>query len=377
MTHPMNHGGGVGRLEAWNPGRAIASGLDGVAQGALVDIEGGAPALVTALFRDTVELAPLSVVRPPRHAVVRPIGPPVIPAGEDLFGRIIDSLGRPLDGGPPLALEQTTSIFGRDPSVVQPVGGGRLTLGMLAFDLQRWIGRGASLVAVGEAQLAYDVMRHQATEGRICVIATPAVLSRPQITLRCRDLPCIHIAAVSESATAAQWLVPWTAMAIADRLRARGRDVVVLLDDLAACLPHVHRFAARGTGATQLAQLSSRAYAGTRGSASLIARVDAPIIVPDGFDLALDLRPAARGELEAHATKFVQPPIRVANPRILARACFASAWLGTHERAELYAAYCDGIDRARLSEALRIRACLQYLMRVFDSTAQIACLLAL
>ena len=50
------------------PDRAIASGLMRVAQSAVVEIEGGGFALVTALCRDHVELVPLSIIEPVRHA---------------------------------------------------------------------------------------------------------------------------------------------------------------------------------------------------------------------------------------------------------------------------------------------------------------------
>jgi len=93
MSYRKDPGDAMERLEAWGPDRAIASGLQRIAQGAVVDIEGGGRALVTALCRDHVELAPLSIVEPARHAVVHAIGPLVTPAGDDLVGRTVDCLG--------------------------------------------------------------------------------------------------------------------------------------------------------------------------------------------------------------------------------------------------------------------------------------------
>jgi hypothetical protein len=351
----VTHEPTIGSIEAWGPDRATAVGLEGVAQGSLVDIEGSGPALVTALGRDRVALAPLSVVAPRRRATVRAIGPLVTSVGPDI------TRGR------------TAPIFGVDAMLAALPWRGRLTLGTLVFDLQRVIGFGAALLAIGSSELAYHVMRHQAQEGRLCVVATPAVSSPTHIAVRRRDLACVQVTAGREASAAAQWLVPWTAMAIADSLREDGHDVVVLLDRLDAWRPHVRQFPARGAWMTQLAQLASRAYAGRRGSVSLIGRVDHPAATPDGFDAALDLRLAMRGEIEPRPTKLVRPPIRVPDPRILGAACVASAWLREHERAP----WLPPPDAARpiLSRAMRIRAC--HRPDLSDSTEQIACLLAI
>lgn len=100
MSDRNDPGDAMGRIEAWWPDRAIASGLKRIAQGAVVDIEGSGRALVTALCRDHVELAPLSIFEPARYAVVRAIGPLVTPAGDDLVDRTVDGLGEPRDGRP-------------------------------------------------------------------------------------------------------------------------------------------------------------------------------------------------------------------------------------------------------------------------------------
>jgi hypothetical protein len=234
---------------------------------------------------------------------------------------------------------------------------------------------GASLLAVGPSELAHHVMRHQAQEGRICLLAMPAVASPKHIAVRRRDLACIQVTAGLQASAAAQWLVPWTAMAIADSLRKEGCDVVVLLDQVDAWRPHVRQFPERGTWATQLAQLASRAYPGPRGSVSLIGHVDHPAAAPDGFDAVLDLRLAARGEIEPRPTKLVRPPIRVPKPQIFGAACAASAWLREHEQVPWFPPH-DAV-RPSLSKATRVRACLRHRPDLSDSTEQVACLLAI
>jgi hypothetical protein len=102
----------IGSIESWGPDRATAVGLDGVAQGSLVDIEGSGPAVVTMLGRDRVELAQLSVVKPRPRATVRVIGPLVTSVGPELVGRAVDCLGRALDGSPDITGGHTAPIFG-------------------------------------------------------------------------------------------------------------------------------------------------------------------------------------------------------------------------------------------------------------------------
>src|SRR5262245_29881409 len=93
----------TGHLLTWSQDHAQVAGLAAVAFHDLVEIEGCGPALVTALRRDHVDVVPLCTRPPTRGALVRRVGPLVVPAGEDLFGRIVDSLGCPLDDGAPLS----------------------------------------------------------------------------------------------------------------------------------------------------------------------------------------------------------------------------------------------------------------------------------
>src|SRR5437867_64333 len=74
--------------------------IDGLEEASIhdiVDVDGGR-ALITALWRDRVEAVALDHVSFGGAAHTR--GPLAVPAGEALLGRIIDPLGRPLDGGP-------------------------------------------------------------------------------------------------------------------------------------------------------------------------------------------------------------------------------------------------------------------------------------
>ncbi|HWO25571.1 MAG TPA: hypothetical protein VNO30_42820 [Kofleriaceae bacterium] len=381
----------AGRLTAWTAERATASGLSAVAHGALVEIDGAGPALVTALLADRVELAPLSPHPPRLGAEVRVLGPLAVPAGEELIGRAIDGLGRPLDGGGAPACVRVEPVFGRDPVVVPPAWR-RLTLGALVYDLQRVIAVGASLVAVGPEEVWLHVLRHQAAAGRVIVFATPAGTVPAHLGLRRGARParagmpaqepvrCIHVAAERDATPAQQWLVPWTAMAIASSLRAQGRDVVVAIESLDAWQLHARAFPARGSWATQLAQLTARAYARPSGSVSLLARArEVSPACASAFDEILDLSLAVRGELPVIGTKLVRPPLRVASPGLLGQACVLAALLAEHQRiGRAYPSPARGTGPdLELEHARRLRECLRFRTGgTLDSLEQLLGLLA-
>ncbi|MEJ7599909.1 MAG: MYXO-CTERM sorting domain-containing protein [Kofleriaceae bacterium] len=153
-----------GRLVSWTFDRAVATGLDNLAHGTLVDV-GGAAALVTGLLRDSVELMPLSPRPPAIGALVRARGPLVVPAGDDVEGRTIDCLGDPLDASPPLARDVVEPVFGRDPTILGP-GVRRWTLGSLVYDLQQVRPLGASVIATGPREVLHHLLRHQEDDGR-------------------------------------------------------------------------------------------------------------------------------------------------------------------------------------------------------------------
>ena len=380
-----------GRLSGWTIERASASGLGGVEHGALVEIDGSGPALVTALLADRVELAPLAPRTPRLGAEVRACGPLTTPAGEHLIGRIVDCLGRALDGGPEVARDHVAPIFGREP-VVYDRGTRRVTLGALVYDLQHRIRSGMSLLATGPREVLRHVLRHQVSAGRLVVVATPAATSaahlaalraprRPAFVLDPPEEPvrCIHVAAPLEATPAQQWLVPWTAMAIASSLRARGGDVVVAIDHLDAWKAHATTFAARGSWATQLAQLASCAYSRPTGSVTLIAMTsELSATRVSAFDAVLDLSIAVRGEIPLIRTKAMLARICALSVNRLSRICHLSWQLANFEQHGSPYERLDDQRRREIEEALRQRACLRFrLGGTIDSLEQELGLLAI
>jgi F0F1-type ATP synthase alpha subunit len=373
-----------GQLVEWTQDRAVARGLDNIAYGEVVSIDGAGQAIVCGLRDGAIDLAPLTTRTPVQNAGVRRIGPHVIPAGTMLVGRTLDVTGEPIDARGPLRCDTLHRVFGRDPYTLAPsaLGTRRMTTGLLVFDLQLRMSLGTSLWVVGDREVAYHVMAHQHAANRICVVATPRVTRRAYQSSRRPELPCIQVAPSEDASPMHQWLVPWTALAIADGLRAQGHDVVVLLDDLDRWRRHIPVGLPRGSWATQLAQLGARAYAAERGSVSIFGRIEGEVTpaVAAGFHTGIDLDLALLGHPYRRDSKLVMPPIKVPRPQLLARSLIDAAQLAELERTKPWLRAHPKLDlstRTLISGGQKAREVLRYRNGMtLDCLEQLACALA-
>jgi F-type H+-transporting ATPase subunit alpha len=166
------------------------------------------------------------------------------PVGESLLGRVIDPLGRPLDGGAPiepsdwLPVERSAPAIHQRDLVTQAVDTGVLTIDAL-FALGRGqreliIGDGAT----GKTAIAVDTIINQKHSDVICVYV--AVGQTSSSTARVIDAiqrfgapeRCIVVAAASSSAPGLQWIAPFAAFTMAEYFRDRGGHALVVIDDL-------------------------------------------------------------------------------------------------------------------------------------------------
>ena len=289
-----------GEICEWHGDRALARGLAHVAYGDLV-VAGGVRALVTALHEDRVELAPLAWRDVAIGAEVRALGPLVLASGR--------------------------RVLPRDP-YVSSVQARRITLGLPAIDLQRVFATGVALAVTGSPRIWHHAFAHQHAEGRTVIAVTFATLP-------------------VDATPTSRWLVPWLALAEADELRASGRDVVVMIDDLEAWRPGVLARPERGAWPTQLLQLASRAFAPitviarcTRVSRSIEAAFDAIV--------ALDAPP----RLQKHVT----PPLRVPSGAALGMLCARAAQGDARARDVL--AFRPGMPASVVEQLACVLACM-------------------
>ena len=236
----------VGRVEAIADGVAFVSGLPGVRLDELVAFPGDVMGFVQVLERDRVGCVLLdNSAGLEAGDVVRRTGTVVrVPVGEALLGRIVDPLGRPLDGlgaiatASSLPLERPApEIVDRD-LVVQPV-----QTGTLAVDSLFALGRGQRELVIGDratgkTSLVTDCIINQRDSDIISVYVAigqkSSAVKRAIEAVQRFGAPerCIFLVAPAAAAPGLQWIAPFAGMAMAEYFRDSGRHALLVLDDL-------------------------------------------------------------------------------------------------------------------------------------------------
>jgi F-type H+-transporting ATPase subunit alpha len=167
-----------------------------------------------------------------------------VPVGEAVFGRVVDALGRPLDGKGPIVASEYQAIERLAPTVLerQPVSE-PLQTGLKPIDSMIPIGRGQRELIIGDRQtgktaLAVDTIINQKGQDVFCIYVA---IGQKQSTVRgVVDTLERHDAmeyTVIVSATAAapaslQYISPYSGCAMGEYLRDSGRHALIVYDDL-------------------------------------------------------------------------------------------------------------------------------------------------
>lgn len=167
-----------------------------------------------------------------------------IPVGEALPGRVIDSLGRPLDNRGTIPSELRYPIERKAPPILDraPV---RLPLqtGIKAVDALVPIGRGQRELILGDRQtgktaIAIDTIINQRDKDVICIYCAigkqKADIAKVIADLRKYDaMPySVVVAAGADVSPGQKFVAPYAATSVAEYFMERGRDVLVVYDDL-------------------------------------------------------------------------------------------------------------------------------------------------
>ena len=236
----------IGRVESIGDGVAMISGLPDARLDELLHFKHGQTGFVQTLDHDRIGCVLLddadgveagdTVAR--SGEVVR------VPVGPALLGRVIDPLGRPLDGGPALLAERFDPIERAAPSiierdlVVQPV-----QTGTLVIDAMFALGRGQRELilgdrATGKSALAVDAIINQRSSDIICIYiaigqkSSSAARVIDQVKRHGAPERCIFVVASPASAPGLQWIAPFAGFTIAEYFRDQGGHALVVIDDL-------------------------------------------------------------------------------------------------------------------------------------------------
>ncbi|MEO8144940.1 MAG: alternate F1F0 ATPase, F1 subunit alpha [Betaproteobacteria bacterium] len=167
-----------------------------------------------------------------------------IAVGEALLGRVIDPLGRPLDGGGPLPDEQRLPIERPAPAIMDraPVTV-PLQTGLLAVDALIPVGRGQRELILGDRQtgktaIAIDTILNQRGRSVLCVYCAMGqrASSVAKVVSRLREKGAMDytvvVVAEGNEAPGLAYIAPYAATSIAEHFMEAGRDVLIVYDDL-------------------------------------------------------------------------------------------------------------------------------------------------
>jgi len=167
-----------------------------------------------------------------------------VPVGAALVGRVVDALGRPIDGGGPVEADETLPIERVAPPIMHraPVQV-PLQTGIKAVDAAIPIGRGQRELILGDRQtgktaIAVDAILNQRESGVLsiyCAVGQRAsAVARVIQSLRdggAMDRTIVVVAS-GEDAPGLQFVAPYAATSMAEHFMAQGRDVLIVYDDL-------------------------------------------------------------------------------------------------------------------------------------------------
>ena len=237
----------VGTVITVGDGIAFIDGLRDVEYGEIVMFDCGIKGMVQdiradgingiVIFGDDTEIHEGSrVVRTRRTAG--------IPIGNKILGRIIDPLGKPVDGGENIGAKEYFPIERPAPSIMERKSVCRsLETGILAIDSMFPIGRGQRELIIGDRQtgktsIATDTIINQKGKGVICVYVSigqkASSIAKVVSTLKKHDAMdyTVVISSPASDAASLQYIAPYAGCAVAEYFMYRGRDVLIVYDDL-------------------------------------------------------------------------------------------------------------------------------------------------
>lgn len=227
-------------------GIARIHGLEKAMQGELLEFPGEVYGMVLNLEEDNVGAVLLGDRKNINEGdIVKTTGRVVeVPVGDQLTGRVVNSLGQPIDNKGPIEtdkyrpIERVASGVISRKSVDTPI-----QTGIKAIDAMVPIGRGQRELIIGDRQtgktaIAIDTIINQKGQGVHCIYvaigqkaSTVANIVKTLEEFGAMDYTTIVASTASELATL-QYIAPYAGCAIGEEWMERGEDVLVVYDDL-------------------------------------------------------------------------------------------------------------------------------------------------
>src|SRR5712672_1491559 len=221
-------------------------GLSDVMQGEMLEFPNNTFGLALNLERDSVGSVILGeYTHITEGDIVKTTGKILsVPIGPELLGRVVNSLGQPIDGKGPINAKLTDVIEKVAPGVIarqsvsQPV-----QTGLKAIDAMVPVGRGQRELIIGDRQtgktaVAVDTIINQKGKDLICIYVAIGQKASTVVNV-VRKLEetgamayTIVVAANASESAAMQYIAPYSGCTMGEYFRDRGQDALIIYDDL-------------------------------------------------------------------------------------------------------------------------------------------------
>jgi len=227
-------------------GIARVYGLENAMSGELLEFSSGVFGIAFNLDEDSIGVVLLGAdtLVKEGEVVKRTMRIAEVPVGDAMLGRVVSSLGEPVDGKGPIAHTKTRHVERVAPGVIERGEVNTpLQTGIKAIDSMIPIGRGQRELIIGDRQtgktaICVDTIINQKGAGVYCIyvaigqkVSTVARIVRILEEAGAMEYTTIVTASASDSSPM-QYIAPYAGCAIGEEWMEEGKDVLVIYDDL-------------------------------------------------------------------------------------------------------------------------------------------------
>jgi len=235
-----------GKIVSSSDGIVCIHGLENVQYGERIQFDENTYGIALNLERDSVSAVVLGASEHIKEGdIVQATGDIMqVPVGNSLLGRVVDSLGRPIDGAGEISTKEFAPIEKVAPGVIarksvdQP-----LQTGLKSIDSMVPIGRGQRELIIGDRQtgktaIAVDTIINQKDTNVKCIYVAigQKASSVASVVKKLEEYGALShtiiVAACAAESAALQYIAPYTGCSMGEYFRDKGEDALIVYDDL-------------------------------------------------------------------------------------------------------------------------------------------------